>query len=172
MQSIFETDQQFEIIKWHENRIIERLRAIKNIEINKEWYFLTVNPAPDITLKEFMKTIQKAVSKKWLKYCIYVIEQRGEKEEELGKGFHTHIIFNKGCKHCKVVQEMSNTFKKMCDVSNYHLFNLKSIGDQEKIRKIEYITGIKADEAKHLKQQMDIIFRKRENLKSYYLIEQ
>jgi hypothetical protein len=160
------------IFEWHEMKRIEKLKELKNIEINKEWYFLTINPRPEITLKEFMKTIQKAVLKRWITYYIFVIEQRGENEEELGKGFHTHIIFNKGIKHCKVVLEMSNTFKKMCDTSNFHLFNLKNIGDLEKQRKIEYITGTKADEAKHLKQQMDIIFRKKENLKSYYISEE
>lgn len=160
-----------ELFQKHEDRKIAKLRELKNIEINKEWYFLTVNPKPDITLKEFMKTIQKALVKKWITYYIFVIEQRGETENELGKGFHTHIIFNKGIKHCKIVKEMSNTFKNMCDVSNFHLFNIKNIGDEEKARKIEYITGTKADDAKHLKQQMDIIFRKKENLKSYYIIE-
>ncbi len=169
--SIFITDEQYEIMQWHEQRRIDKLKELKNIEINKEWYFLTVNPAPDITLKDFMKTIQKALLKKWITYYIFVIEQRGENEEELGKGFHTHIIFNKGIKHCKVVTEMGNTFKKMCDISNFHLFNLKNIGEEEKKRKIEYITGTKADDAKHLKQQMDIIFRKKENLKSYYILE-
>lgn len=126
-----------EIMEWHENRRIEKLKQLhKNkIEIEKEWYFLTVNPKPDITLTEFMKTIDKALRKKWITYFIMVIEQRGECEEELGKGFHTHIIFNKGIKHCKVITEMSNTFKKMCDTSNYHLFNLKSIGEEEKKEK-------------------------------------
>jgi len=163
-----------EIMEWHEERRLEKLRQLhKNkVEIEKEWYFLTVNPKPDITLTEFMKTIQKALMKKWINYYIMVIEQRGECEAELGKGFHTHIIFNKGCKHCKVITEMSNTFKKMCDTSNYHLFNLKSIGEEEKKRKVEYITGVKADVEKHLKQQMDIIFRERNKLKSYYIIEQ
>lgn len=163
-----------EIFRWHEERRIEKLRQLhKNkIEIEKEWYFLTVNPKPDIKLTDFMKTIEKALKKRWINYYIMVIEQRGESEAEIGKGFHTHIIFNKGIKHCKVITEMSNTFKKMCDTSNYHLFNLKSIGEEEKKRKVEYILGEKADVEKHLKQQMDIIFRERNKLKSYYILEQ
>lgn len=162
-----------ELFMWHEHRRIEALRVLhkSHIELSKEWYFLTVNPRPDIQLRDFIKAINKSLSKKWITYFIFVIEQRGECEAEIGKGFHTHIIFNKGIKHCKVVQEMSNTFKKMCDVSNFHLFNLKSIGEEEKKRKIEYILGVKADDDKHLKQSMDIIFRKKENLKSYYSIE-
>jgi len=164
-----------EIFRWHENRRIEQMRETTEKykqELTKEWYFLTINPAPDKKLPDFIKAINKALSKKWITYYIYVIEQRGESEAELGKGFHTHIIFNKGIKNCKVIKEMANSFRHMCDTSNYHLFNLKNIGDEEKRRKIEYITGMKADEEKHLKQQMDIIFRQREKLKSYYTTEE
>lgn len=159
-----------DLFRYHEERRIEQLRELqkKRIEIEKPYYFLTVNPNEKIKLEEFIKIIKKAMAKKWIDYYVYVLEQRGENELELGKGFHTHIIFNKGIKNNKVVLEMSNTFKKMCDVSNFHFFNLKSIGDEERKRKLEYITGIKADEAKHLKQEMDIIWRKKQKLDKYY----
>lgn len=158
------------IQQWHEDRKTEQLRALqkKRIEIEKPYYFLTVNPCEKIKLEEFIKVIKKAMAKTWISYYVYVLEQRGENETELGKGFHTHIIFNKGIKNNKVVLEMSNTFKKMCDVSNFHFFNLKSIGDEEHKRKLEYITGIKADDAKHLKQEMDVIWRKKLGLEKYY----
>lgn len=153
---------------------IEKLKELhkSKIELSQNFYFLTINPdTSKVSLQTFLKTIEKAISKKWITYYIYVIEQRGETLEEAGKGYHTHIIFNKGKKHSEVIREMSNSFKKMCDVSNYHLFNLKRIGDEEKNRKIEYITGQKADEEKHLKQSIDKIFREKEKLKSYYILE-
>lgn len=153
---------------------IEKLKELlnKKIELEQNYYFLTINPdTTKTTLEIFLKTIEKAMSKKWITEYIYVIEQRGETLEELGKGYHTHIIFNKGKKHSHIIREMSNSFKKMCDTSNYHLFNLKRIGDEERKRKIEYITGTKADDNKHLKQSMDKIFREKEKLKSYYILE-
>jgi len=163
-----------EIMEWHEERRLEKLRQLHNlkIELKKDWYFLTVNPAPDIKLTVFMKTVEKALKKKWITYYLMVYEQRGETEEEAGRGFHTHIIFNKGCKHCKIVSEMKNTFSKMCDCSKDNFFNLVSIGEEEKKRKIEYLIGQKADVEKHKKQEIDIIFRERNKLKSYYIIEQ
>ena len=171
--SIYGQDEIYQIIEWHEQRRIDKLlKKSKQTDLIKEWYFLTINPAPNINLTDFHKTIEKAVSKVWITTYLYVIEQRGENIEELGKGFHTHIIFNKGIKHCKVISEMKNTFKNMCDCSRDQLFNLKNIGEEEKTRKIEYITGIKKDDAKHLKQEMDIIFRKENKLKSYYILEQ
>lgn len=137
---------------------------------NKEYYFLTINPNPDITLQDFLKTINKALNKVWITSYIYVIEQRGETLDDVGKGFHLHAIFKKNIKHCKVVSGLSNSFKKMCDTSNYHFFNIKNIDENEKDRKMEYILGKKADEEKHKKQQMDIIFRQNNNLKSYYIL--
>ena len=159
------------IQQWHEDNRIDKLKKLKKsgVELEKDYYFLTVNPKPTVNLEEFHKLIQKAISKKWISYYLYVIEQRGETLDEIGKGIHTHIIFNKGIKHCKVIKEMSNTFKSVCDTSNYHLFNISNIGDEEKKRKIEYITGTKADEEKHLKQSMDVIYRQQNGLKSYYI---
>lgn len=162
-----------ELFKWHENRRIEALRVLhkSHIETDKPYYFLTVNPRPDIKLEVFLKTIRKAISKKWITYYLMVIEQRGETEEDI-HGFHTHIIFNKGTKHCKVVSEMRNAFQHMCDCKKFELFNLVSIGEDEKARKIEYTIGDKADPVKRRKQLIDIIFRKKNKLKSYYTIEQ
>lgn len=162
-----------DIFKWHEERRIEKMRELqkKHIEIDKPFYFLTVNPKPSVELPVFLKTVHKAINKKWITYYLMVIEQRGETEEEAGRGFHTHIIFNKGTKSCKVISEMKNTFKDMCDCNKPEVFNLKSMGPEEKDRKIEYTIGVKADPAKHQKQQIDIIFRQREKLKSYYTIE-
>ncbi len=162
-----------EIFKWHENRKIEKMRELqrKHIEIEKPFCFLTVNPKPSIELPVFLKAVHKAINKKWITYYLMVIEQRVESEEDI-HGFHTHIIFNKGTKYCKVVSEMKNTFKDMCDCSKEQLFNLKVMGTEEKDRKIEYTIGVKADPAKHQKQQIDIIFRQRNKLKSYYTIEE
>ncbi len=67
---------------------------------------------------------------------------------------------------------MKNSFKKMCDTDNYHVYNIKNIGEEEKLRKTQYILDRKADDNKHLKQDMDIIWRQKEKLKSYYSIEQ
>lgn len=159
-----------EFNKIQELKLYEKLQGNKGNSglTEKNYYFLTVNPKPDIELPIFLKTIQKAMSKRWITYYEYVIEQRGESEAELGKGFHTHIIFNKGIKHCKVVLELKNSFKHMCDCSDFHYFNLKNIDDDEMIRKTSYILDRKSEPEKHLKQDMDIIFRERNGLlKSY-----
>jgi len=155
-----------------DNERYSHLKHIEEIKNKSKYIFLTVNPNSHITFNEFCRVIDKMMSKTWITNYLYVYEQRGEDVETLGKGFHFHAIIekpsNKSYQH--MVRELSSSCNKVCDTSNYHFFNLKNITDEEKDRKIQYITGVKADEAKHLKQSMDIIFRQKNNLLSYYNI--
>jgi len=142
-----------------------------NMPLNdKSYYFLTVNPPDTITLAVFLKAIQKAMSKKWITYYEYVIEQRGETEDNI-HGIHTHIIFNNGIKYCKVVTEMTNSFKNILDFGSPYIknwFKLKNIDNEEMIRKTSYILDRKAEPEKWLKQDIDIIFRQKYGLQKSY----
>jgi len=174
--SEFNEDQRkiAEIFQWHEDRRIAKMREQRaNIPLNdKAYYFLTVNPPDSIPLAVFLKTIQKAMSKTWITYYEYVIEQRGETEDNI-HGIHTHIIFNNGIKHCKVVSEMENTFKKILDFSSPYIrnwFKLRNMDEEEMVRKTEYILGRKADPEKWKKQDNDIVMREKYGLpKSFKL---
>jgi len=66
------------------------------------------------------------------------------------------------------MRELKNTANTVCDTTKDNFFNVQWMGEAEKDRKIVYITGRKADPAKWAKQDMDILFREREKLKSYY----
>lgn len=139
------------------------------INDNSKYLFATINPNPQITLLDFIKTIEKIISKKWVTNYLYVIEQRGENIAEIGKGFHLHIILEKPKKpFSHIIRELGNTANRVCDTSNFHFFNIKSISEEECQRKIVYLTGRKADEAKHLKQEMDIHWRIENKIKSFY----
>jgi len=175
--TIHEEDPQVEIDKLYNELWLrdayQRYSYIQREEIIKErskYIFLTINPNPQISLKDFIRCMEKLMSKTWITKYIYVFEQRGETIEEAGKGFHFHAIIekpsNKSYQH--MIRELSSSANKVCDTSNYHFYNLKNIDENEMQRKLKYITEMKADIAKHLKQEMDIIFRKNNNLKSYY----
>jgi len=137
-----------------------------------DYIFLTINPNPLITLKEFISVITKMMSKPWIEEYLYCYEQRGETEAECGKGFHFHAIIRKPSNksYAHIINEMSSSANKVCDSKCVKFFNIKQISSEEKNRKIEYIIGRKADAAKWLKQDMDIPFRERNNLLSYYNI--
>lgn len=171
-------DKEAEFLEFQEKFYIERdiLRynylkdKLGNIPLNdKNYYFLTINPNPaKTTLKDLMKACAKAVSKKWITYYEYVIEQRGETPETAGDKPHAHIIFNKGIKHCKVELEMKNTFKSLCDCSKDSFFNLLNIDDEEMKRKTSYILDRKSDPRKWLKQDMDVLFREKYGIQKSY----
>jgi len=136
------------------------------------YLFLTINPNPHILLGEFVSVITKMMSKPWIQNYLYVYEQRGEDEGECGKGFHFHAIIKKPANKVPshITRELASSANKVCDTSCIHFFNLKNISEEEKERKIIYLTGTKADEHKHKKQEMDIPFRQRNNLLSFYNI--
>lgn len=145
-------------------------RDINDNQDNSNFIFLNVNPAPNHSLLSFQQLIEKSLKKKFVKSYLYVLEQRGENLEEAGKGFHAHIIIEKDetKQYTQAIKEFGRTFSKCCDTSNFHLFNGSKIKllDMEKRR--NYILGKKADENKHQKQQMDIVWRNENFLKSYY----
>ena len=109
----------------------------KELELNILWsknIFITINPNAQITLLDFINKINKMMSKKWITNYLYVYEQRGETEAELGKGFHFHCILEKpkGKSYSHMIRELSNSANSVCDTSNFHFFNVKSISEEEK----------------------------------------
>lgn len=152
------------------------LNTIINKRVHKKPYthlFITVNPPPSYNLKDFLNTIQKTIKKNWIEGYLYVIEQRGEKEEEIGKGFHTHILIKliDHKRKSQIDREIKNTWKNILDVDNYHILNIKYIDDDEQKRKQKYMLTQKSEEIKHLKQKYDIIFRQKENLQKFYFLD-
>jgi len=143
---------------------------INDVKDNTNFIFLNVNPAPNHSLLSFQQLIEKSLKKKWIKSFLYVLEQRGENEKEAGKGFHTHIIIEKDetKQYTQCIKELARSFSKVCDTTNYHLFNGTKIKNEDIEKRRNYILGRKADETKWLKQDMDIIWRQEYFLKSYY----
>lgn len=135
--------------------------------------FITVNPPPTLKLDIFINTINKTLSKNWIDGYVYVLEQRGENEEELGKGFHSHMLIKltHHKKQSEINREIKNTWKKILDIDNYHILNIKFIDNDEQLRKQKYILGVKSEEIKHLKQKMDIIWRLNNSIKPYYFLD-
>lgn len=147
--------------------------GVKGETIDKPYIWLCVNPNSTYTFREFQMLVSKMVTKVWVSEYVYVYEQRGITEEEMGKGFHLHAIIkkpeNKKPSHC--VRELASTFKKCCDVSNYHFFQVKFIDIPEKDRKLEYILGTKDsndENQKDLKQNIDKIWRAHSNIQPYF----
>lgn len=136
---------------------------------NFKYIFITYNPPQEIELDFFKKTMERVVKKNWISRYDYVFEQRSEDPDKY-HGVHCHMLleYRKDKSNSEVIREIANTVKKIVDTSNVHLFNTKFIQYDEYLRKIKYITELKADNAKHKKQAVDIIFRETNNLLSLY----
>jgi hypothetical protein len=135
--------------------------------------FITINPRPDIELSTFIKTMNKFISKIWIEDYIYVYEQRGTTEEESGKGFHAHILLWKpdNKKSHEVIRETKNTFKNICSIDNPSILNIKNCKEDDIPKRKNYMLGhkdINADPSKQVKQEIDLIWRKRVNIENYY----
>jgi len=134
-----------------------------------DYAFITVNPKPDIPLSEFKKVVEKSAQKAFIKKSLYVIEQRGENENDLGKGFHCHMMINKGdYRNSHLRREFGRTFDKYCDISNPHCFNISLCKEEDIIKRQNYMLGYKNDKTKHAKQKADKLFRKKHGIKDHY----
>lgn len=142
----------------------------KDEETTKSDYvFITVNPKSTVPLNEFQKLVNKSVEKSFIKKSLHVIEQRGENMDELGKGFHAHILINKGdyrLSHLR--REFARTFNKVCDTDLHQCFNIQICKKSDLKKRQNYMIGVKDDEAKHKKQLMDKEFRKKFLIRDYY----
>ncbi len=138
---------------------------------NNLYCWITINPKPSVSFLDFKKKVEKIVKRTIFTDYLYVYEQRGKDMESLGKGFHVHILGtrNLNYKPNKVARNIRNSCKKIVGDSNSNnQVNIQFIGDEYAADKKEYILGVKTGEGKDEKQQMDIIWRQKENLKVYY----
>jgi len=158
--------------------IFKEIRKIEEAEDNvkkSNFYFITLCPA-DLYMNPFelMKIADDFIKLSFIKNAFYVVEQRyggqeTEKYKKVGDGIHIHILCDKGdYRFSHARREFVSTFNKYCDTSNIGCFNFASVKEEDLRKRQTYITGKKADETKHKKQEMDIPFRDRYGIRSYY----
>ena len=145
----------------------------KELELNNlygQYVFLSINPNPLITLKVFINTITKMMTKRWIQNYLYVYEQHGEDEEECGKNFHFKAIIekpvNKSYNH--ILRELTSTANKVCDSNSPEFFNIKRISTKDCRISVVDLTETKVYEENNQKQAINIIWRQQNNLKKYY----
>lgn len=149
--------------------ILKEERDASDEKFKSNYLFITVNPKPSMLLPEFMNICSKVITKPWINKYLYVLEQRGENDDEIGKGFHFHCLIDKGdfrWSHAR--REFVSTFRKVCDTQNYHTFNFSMCKESDLNNRQKYMLELKADPDKHLKQEYDKKWRKIYNIPDYY----
>lgn len=146
----------------------DQVMLIRKTEMVDKYWFITINPYPDIEYEVFKKHIDKVVKKKWMTKYIYVYEQRQSEENKPYHGIHFHMIVAKTCAKSDVLREIYNTCKNI--VGHKESIDVKPLDTQQDLStRLNYILGIKSTEDKQKKQQIDKIFRQQYNIQSYYI---
>lgn len=161
-------------IKYENKRMLKKILEIGASERNTLYLWITINPKKDVKLDKFLNQLNKYATRKMFLEYMYVVEQRGDTESDAGKGFHAHMLLKRdvGYKPSKVIKNSKNTWKNMTDVENPSIFNFNWCPEEFIKDKKEYMSsGGKTGENKDTKQTIDILWRKKNNIKSFYKSE-
>lgn len=163
-----ELGDDFKELRQTELALQQRCKEKTAMDHNNAYAFITINPKPDVELGDFMKKIEGYVKRSICLKYLYVIEQRGDTEEECGKGFHCHILVKRhlSYKPCKFRENTFNTFKNL--VGNKKHVDVQFVGEEFMKDKQEYILGTKTKEGKDVKQKFDKVFRSNNDIRDYY----
>lgn len=171
---------------------VKEIRKSKNVSnIKTDYFFVTINPDEEFAiLSKFVRALETIKKKKWINDLVYVFEQRGINDDEIGKGFHAHLIINRnGKSFSKFCREILNTLysnniydkkkmeefydKEKCEVPyTQGPFVVEYTEPEHLQNRFSYILGKKLDKDnknKNIKQEYDIPFRKKNKLERYYI---
>nr|UTM74972.1 replication-associated protein [Tick-associated circular DNA virus] len=144
-------------------------KRMSNNELKGQNYWITINPKPDADLKVFMKLLENFVKRKPVLNYQYNIEQRGETEADVGKGFHSHLLITWAKNQNKYIRQFCNTtFKRVVGYPNENVINIRRITDDIYNDKVAYLRGDKWDAEKDTKIKYDLIFRNKNNILDIY----
>lgn len=157
MQNIFNDSHTDYITKLHQAK--QYLGTLKGSKGQSKIVWLTINPKPQISFSDFKKTVDKFLTRTFVRNVKYVYEQRGETEETMGKGFHVHILYDKD--KCVSPSQMTtyiqNSFKHC--VGNLKSIDIKFYLTAIREEKEQYLLGNKWNEDKSPKLAIDIKWR-------------
>uniref|UniRef100_UPI0040487CDE hypothetical protein n=1 Tax=Mariniflexile sp. TaxID=1979402 RepID=UPI0040487CDE len=126
----YETDnlgERWKNIRKYEQELMLRKKTM-TAELNLNLYlFVTISPKPEVQLEDFTKTVEKLVKRHMFSAYAYAFEQRASAPEEVGKGFHVHILLrrNLNYKPCKIKANMANTVKHLLNPKDNRVFNVQ-----------------------------------------------
>lgn len=131
-----------------------KLRQPVNEKLTGKWFFITLRPAPEHEHRfiEFKPMVFKYMERTMFIKWMLAFEQKGESTEEMGKGYHVHIIANCAgwCTKKKMITDTKSTWDKWLNgyVPDAFVQIDKVETTTEKNVKELYITGNKKEEHK------------------------
>lgn len=174
LEQRYELEQAGEFMKLVKQEIDANVVKSKQLiakKHNNGYIWLTVNPKKDIKIDRLMTIVKKLSGRAFVDEYMYVFEQRGVDEDTVGNGIHAHVLLkrNLNYKPSKCEKYLRNGCKKIVgNIHNGHQVYIKHIGEEFAADKVKYMLEEKTGEGKDKKQEMDIIFRKNNNIDKFY----
>lgn len=114
-------------------------------EKNREIFWITINPKPEVEFEEFKKMImEKLVTRIFMKDATYVFEQRAKKAPY--SGVHCHIMVDKIMSPKQMFDRLFSTIKNY--VGNKKHLDLRVYPYTMREDKLDYLKGLKWDSDK------------------------
>lgn len=152
----------------------KRAEAVK-IKVNKrgkykkqktiDYLFVTINPI-ECEITE-LKNIIERLDNKEIKICSYIFEQRGETDDEIGKGKHIHMLIKKRNSISYYKRRILSMLRKTELIEYQESINIIEVTNKEGID--YYMQGKKAPE-KLTKMKYTKIWREQNKLKDIYIV--
>lgn len=160
---------------------IRDILAEFGFEVNKpstkiagKWFFITLRPSNEHEHRfvDFKPMVFKYLERTMFINWMLAFEQKGKNNDEIGKGYHVHIIAEcaKWCTKKKMINDTKRTWDKWLNgnVPDAFVQIDKIETEQEKKIKELYITGHKSDQHKQEAIATDIIWRSNVGLQPTY----
>lgn len=135
-----------------------------------DYCLITVNPdTTKITLSQFTKLIDKVAHSAMFSECKYAFEQRGESPDDLGKGFHVHMLVKNKVKPSQIRRNLKRIFLKPGYCGHPKHIDVKQVKEGTLSQVEDYLNGLKGD-GKEAKVCMDSPWRLQNGLKALYCV--
>lgn len=136
------------------------------------WYFITIRPDDRVcTFEEFYDFCRKFASRKCHIQFTLTFEQKGETEEDIGKGFHFHMVTNMTqTSQPEVLRDVKSTFNKLIQSKKLaeNCIKIKTTRNPDEIIE-KYLTDYESvDDHKMKTKEIDKLWRQRLNLETTY----
>lgn len=131
-------------------------------------YFVTISPKEEIEWTKFYNTIEKLIQRKCITKAIYSFEQRGKNENEIGKGFHVHIICTSTWRSIsECIRDCASSCNNICTKNNIDVQKLWNTTQWD--TKLKYIRDYESnDNHKIATKDTDDIWRKNMGINNLY----
>lgn len=142
-----------------------------------KWFWITLRPSAEHQERfdSFKQQVFDYMKRKMFIGWKLAFEQKGETNEQMGTGYHVHILAEctNNMNKAKLIRDSKSSWKQWLggDCPEAFIQVEKMEKKQEYQNRYKYITEQKGESYKHAAQAIDIIFRKTKNLNDIYSSE-